>query len=125
MNAPTNSSVPSAVANALYAMSDHLPVTLKLAVEFTEAQGINSINNLPVEVRVVNPVESTLKLKVSRETKALKIIDILGRTVFEKNTVFLPQEWNQISVEFLMHGIYFVEITAVDGQKAAAKIIKN
>lgn len=125
VNSPTNSSVPSSVANALYAMSDHLPVTMKLAIEFTEAQGINVMNNLPVEVRVVNPVESALKIKVSRETKAIKIVDISGRTVFEKNTTFLPQEWNQISVDFLKSGIYFVEVTTRDGQKSAAKIIKN
>ncbi len=60
---PANQDVPSNVADALYTMSDHLPVIMDLAVDLTPVS-VSSTELADFEVRVVNPIDNSLKINI-------------------------------------------------------------
>jgi hypothetical protein len=127
LDSPTNHSVPSEVLTALYKNSDHLPVTLKLAVGGTI--GIEEQKNTSFgALIIVNPVNNKL-LKASfysnRVQKAiLTFYDFTGKRYFVKvlhtskgkNTFSFP-------LETLSSGIYIVKLTDEKGFFKTAKVI--
>jgi hypothetical protein len=127
LDSPTNHSVPSEVLTALYKNSDHLPVTLKLAVGGTI--GIEEQKNTSFgALIIVNPANNKL-LKASfysnRVQKAiLTFYDFTGKRYFVKvlhtskgkNTFSFP-------LETLSSGIYIVKLTDEKGFFKTAKVI--
>ncbi|NOX85162.1 MAG: hypothetical protein GXO86_04220, partial [Chlorobi bacterium] len=108
ISSPANTSVPSDVLYALYYNSDHLPVTLKLAVDKT--LGMNEWENSDIEeVRMVNPVDNELKLFLSvkkRTDLKVDIISITGRVLLSKQLpVMAGQTTRTIPVSGLPPGL--------------------
>lgn len=107
---PANYSVPSNVLSALANMSDHLPVTLKLAVQQTPYIGFNdeSYHN----ISFVSWIDNELKLQLKGEHTGkmqLDIFDVLGRKIFSYNAI-LSNNCNIISVPCInvSKGLYFI-----------------
>lgn len=70
-DAPTNNSAPSDIINALYGMSDHLPVLAKLKVDATLS--INEVPNNIVAVKFPNPNTGRFDLEISlKDTRIFK-----------------------------------------------------
>ena len=116
-DSPTNTSVPAPVLNALYYMSNHLPVSIKVGVSYPAVTtSVNS--NLPFSknsfIVFPNPANGLVHFKGSNVSdNACKIIlkNILGQNVIEEKFVtvnnFIDSE---LHVSGLSKGIYFVEI---------------
>ena len=123
---PTNTSVPSDVLNALAYNSDHLPVTLKLAVDKT--LGISEFNGVMEDITLVNPASSTLDLRLwAKEKSSLKIrmYNIMGELVMKDN-VRINKGENRFtrSIENFKPGMYIVRMTDENSNTLTRKLLK-
>ena len=73
---PLNNSEPTNVINALYYMSDHLPVYMEVAVGGNV--GVNQESIAPLKVYPV-PANDLLYLKVDAAVKSIHLVDLSGR----------------------------------------------
>ncbi|PCJ64536.1 MAG: hypothetical protein COA58_12400 [Bacteroidetes bacterium] len=118
----TNNSVPANVLSALYSMSDHLPITLKMGITRTTASlSEKSINNFLV---VGNPVNNQLtwKMQLPQDGK-LTVTDIQGKKVLEMN-VSATQNWIRNDVSHWSNGTYYISFYASNGGVLRRKIVK-
>lgn len=125
---PANNSAPTAVINALYGNSDHLPVSLKLKVTPTssgiESMESNGISNL----EIVNPFADKLEIsffatKPSKST--IQIINSLGTVCHECKIAVKQDENNFIIPVNLPKGIYFLKIIGENKIQFVKKIVRN
>lgn len=118
---PNNSSVSQQVADALYTMSDHLPVVMKLKVDKT--LDVHERAGNPFRVLISpNPVSEEnphIKLEFSGITTGdyqVEIIDLQGHIL--RNTSFRPSSGNSTflwNLHGLDSGIYLLKISS-DGK---------
>ena len=73
---PLNNSEPTNVINALYYMSDHLPVYMEVAVGGNV--GVNQESIAPLKVYPV-PANDLLYVKVDAAVKSIHLVDLSGR----------------------------------------------
>jgi len=124
---PANTSVPPAVLNALYYMSNHLPISVKIAITLpnTITTGSNSLSITENSFTVFpNPATGLLYIRgTSKTIEPYKIIlkNILGQIILEKeNATINNLIESQVNVSSLSRGIYFVEIIS----KNESQVIK-
>lgn len=120
INSPANTSVPTNVADALYYMSDHLPVLMKLycdnvlsvneAVKNLNWNGYFTNNNF-----VFKSTQNENKLNI-------QVYDVVGKLV--KNVVFENQPSFNINLNALSTGLYFVKIFTLSHQETF-RIVKQ
>jgi hypothetical protein len=96
----------STIRDALYTMSDHLPVTLEL--HSAESLSTNDVvYNNGIKIVGSNVVDAYLQISISdRQLKRINIYNTLGQNVKEvklKNTTNMT-----IDVSTLAHGIYYI-----------------
>ena len=100
-----NSAVPASVASALYDISDHLPVTMKL--HLYSQWGVD--DNEAERVRIYpNPTSGVLNVDVVG-TVDYKINNIMGQ-VMKTGTVGAS---HQIDITGLSNGLYFITVNGV------------
>ncbi|MDR1112338.1 MAG: T9SS type A sorting domain-containing protein, partial [Bacteroidales bacterium] len=73
INNPSNSAVPDYIANALYNLSDHIPVTMLFDISAPLALATATQN---WSINVVNPVREQLDMQLSTPTSGYYIFDI-------------------------------------------------
>ncbi len=106
-----NSGVPENVINAIYNMSDHLPVTMEMEVD-QNTSSVNKLSNL--EVKYNNPVLNKLVLTInSNKILNLQIFSIRGKLIFNTRQIFNKFE-NPIDLSFLKQGMYIMRISGKD-----------
>jgi len=108
----TNYSVPSNVLTALANMSDHLPVTLKLAVQQTPYIGFSDALYQNFKISMVSWIDNELILKLEGEYSGklqIDIYDVFGKEISTSNT-FLTNDRYLISVSCpnVSKGLYFI-----------------
>lgn len=121
---PTNSSVPSLVSQALYDMSDHLPVTLDLEITLPSATSIQEISQLK-KLKFQNPNTGEFIIDFSNQEEKIKqieIFDLSGKLVYIKNTQL--SEYVLIDVSFLPKGTYLLKASSNSYQQRVEKLIK-
>lgn len=121
---PTNTSVPPDVLNALYSMSDHLPVRLRLYYDATLTSVRHSA--LPA-VRYNNPVEGNFRIRTSDGSNAISQISIyspIGQSLlFKRYTT--PVSTGTLNLTGFKDGLYLVRITFANKKQRMIKIIKR
>jgi len=110
---PANYSVPTNVLSALANMSDHLPVTLKLAVQQTPFIGIEEENLKQFNIKPYSWNNNELILSIQGEYNGnleINIYDLMGRKMFY-TTKMLTNEETLISIQTpsLHEGLYLVQ----------------
>jgi len=123
---PVNNSAPQAVIEALYGMSDHLPVIMQMRT------GDIMVNTHPFadfrsEIRYNNPVKNILQIHFSRASQPLDIslYSITGEKVFSiPEKEFFAGETLSLDFSGLPSGIYFIRIEGNNVHPYASKIIK-
>lgn len=128
INDGANSAVSTDVANALYGMSDHLPVALNLEISQTPA-GVSPLNeSAALDVTFVNPVpnESVLNIFSKRpENAKIEIVSVLGQTVFtDKIMISEGKSSYTLNTSDFSKGIYLMNITT-DNAKTVKRFLKN
>jgi len=114
-----NNSVSTTVASALYEMSDHLPVMLKVDVE-TPAVSISTDNF--TEIAFQNPFTDILSItNIASPELSIHIYSISSQLVFQEKT---NNSSIDLNLSFLDSGIYIMKVTNGE-QTSFRKIIKH
>ena len=121
LSLPTNTSVPANVLSALYYMSDHLPIALKLY--FDEALSVNELvidNNWKGYF-----TNNTFVFKSMSDEKHLdvQLFDILGKPIIKKT--YLNQKSFMFDYSNLQSGLYFVKVWNNNQQQKTYRIVKQ
>lgn len=125
---PSNTSIPSYVLSAIYNMSDHLPVMMKIKVN-VNGMGINDPAVALQNVTTSNPVSSSLNITLSLKTPQLlsfRLLALTGQVLLQKqlqaasgkNHFILP-------MNELPKGLYLLKITDGKGNQSVKKIVKE
>jgi len=124
ITSPTNTSIPTDVANALYGMSDHLPVVMKVTYSPASTQ-VNTEKN-QVSILYNNPVYNTLNVQVleSKSIKAINIYNLLGNSIL---SVIPESNLQQVDIDLTNAptGVLLVEVRLNDDSKKIIKVIKR
>lgn len=126
---PANESQPPEIINALYNMSDHLPVMLDmLVVDLQSSAGEQYYKKF--EINYNNPVSTTLEIKINSELLhgdkiEFEIYSVSG-TLLMSNHLKSSQSGGEFSIDtsFLKPGIYLMRFTAENGSVYSGKLIK-
>ena len=122
---PTNNSVPTVVSQALYNMSDHLPVIMDLEISLPagplsiqEQTGIKKL-------KFQNPNEGNLLIDLSNQTEQLKrieILDVTGKIILERD--LNSERYIQFDIANFSKGTYFIRVESSSYQQTVEKLIK-
>ena len=108
INQNYNSAVPAAVADALFDCSDHLPVTMKLAVN-----AHLSVDDYPLQGITLFPNPTNGDLTINAEgMKHVALFNLLGQMVYETTTD--SDEYNA-NLSSLNAGLYLVRVSTEQG----------
>ena len=123
---PKNKIVPSAVLNALYNMSNHLPVEIKLAV--SNPPVVNGIESKEISNSIstwMNSGKLHITLKENdpllNDKCSIILYDIHGNEIYS-NSTFLKTS-NSIDVSSISQGTYILNILSDGGKMYSKKII--
>jgi len=105
---PANFSIPDSVANALYWMSDHLPVLM--TVKLDETADIQKANELNVSI-VYDNLQQQLMIEVEVQGLDFYLYDVSGRLIMHKilsssGKIHIPSSFKS--------GVYVWEIASKD-----------
>ena len=123
-------SVSKEVMEALRGNSDHLPVTLKIAVETSQRQTVRQGSKHPrIQVSISNPVAENLLVWIQSDKKEqfkLHIRDTKGSFVMEQDLSWIKgQETKSIPLHHLPCGIYILTIVDGNGIQSVKKFVKR
>jgi len=123
ITSPANSSIPPDVANALYGMSDHIPVIMK--VTYSTTQPSVKIDKHKADILFNNPVYNTLSIQLLENTaiNGINIHNILGNCLLTLKPDGFMQKID-IDVSAIPSGLLLVEVILNDGRKEILKVIK-
>ncbi len=126
ISSPSNTSVPADVLNALYDMSDHLPIVMKLVIG--DNLSVNKIQDRRFSVSFQNPVKDKLELVIKCKepvSLTLEFQNLQGQSLYSKSTNIKKDNTPiLIPVENLKTGIYFLKLTDETGFSVIEKIMK-
>lgn len=112
---PVNSSAPLAVINALYNMSDHLPVGFQLVTRPTILSSDRIMHGTPVGFHFNNPVRDYLNLRITgfSDMVEVSVYSVTGNLML----ALLPQQLYegatlQVDVSHLIPGIYLIRVAS-------------
>ena len=121
---PANTAVSERVAQALYTMSDHLPVVMNYTISQTLAVH-DAVAELPVSI--VNPVSNMLEVTtnlLAADKLTFEIHTIDGKRLHQE-TVTLPASPQHLTFDFPYNpAIYLLKITDGKGNTTVRKLIK-
>lgn len=126
VNAGTNSSVASNIADALYNFSDHLPIFMKVGIKLSDLSAQEPVS-LKQNLSYNNPVHEEVSLRLGRssaEDMHIRLLDLTGKTVLETNWSKGSFE-KRIDVNHLPNGVYLINVSIPGGEIITKKIIKN
>lgn len=125
MISPANTVIPQDIANALYSMSDHLPVMMDFLVYYPNA-GINSINN-QLNISTINPFsdEIVLKIQSSEIDDFNYVISNIEGKILKQGKLHPQDKISEFKIETtdIQRGMYIFKIYSKN-KSATLKLIK-
>ncbi len=114
---PVNNSEPAPVINALYYMSDHLPVYMEIEVggELNVAENELDFKLYP------NPADKELGLSSDQEIKGYRIVDLQGRAVLNGR---VGSGHDTIDISTLEAGSYYITLGFEKGSFTKKLIVR-
>jgi hypothetical protein len=126
VSSPTNTSVPADVLEALYGMSDHLPIRLKLLIDNNVGIAESGIPEFNISIN--NPVSNNLSLRIdARESSRFKIeiCNLWGQRLYSKTISVSSSQTIQIPMKTFMPGMYMVRVIDDKQNMLVKKIMKD
>lgn len=119
---PVNNSAPANVIQALYDMSDHLPVYLDLYIDQLPAL-VQQHDNM-LDLTVINPFHDNIQITGKIPAGArVQVYDLKGQMLHNEEIATFENTYS-ISADHLPPGIYVLHIYAQRHRPATFKIIK-
>lgn len=126
LDSPFNASAPFAVLEALYNMSDHLPVLLSLEIDQAAAIGIKPVSN-NLNLQVINPVENEILIHTFDLAAGIKyqvqVVSLHGVVLMQAQG-YITNNPISLAANQLKSGFYIVNVNIQNDSKAF-KIIKH
>ncbi|MFU8844503.1 MAG: T9SS type A sorting domain-containing protein [Bacteroidales bacterium] len=123
---PQNTSVPGNVLNALYNLSDHLPVVMDIVIG-DNLGSVSSISSF-YDISFQNPVKDQLVISVrlpGNDNLRIDIFNMIGQPMVSVSHPVETVSEIQVPVEDLAPGIYFIRLQTSDYQFLTKKLIRN
>lgn len=123
---PANTSIPAEVAQALYDMSDHLPVVAKFSYTPT-ATGLAQRQQEKIMLKTLNPFSNQIVIELfdlNTSVKHIDVYDVMGNRHIAKNYA-LGTTHVAIPAYGLHSGLYFIRIALHDGRSTTVKVVKR
>ena len=117
---PTNVSAPANVIDALYYMSDHLPIELKVYLPLNV--GLAEKNTTSAWKGYYNNGKFNFKSNNIEKQLMVLVYDILGKKIIE--TAYYGQQDFQLQLNNIQQGLYFIKVIAASNQESF-KVVKN
>ena len=106
IHSPANTAVPVNVDSALYFMSEHLPVSLKMKISYPVALGIDNYDHGKSISIYPNPATTSFTItSTGSKIKEIKVFTVLGELVNREQAIGNNQ--STINVSQYSKGIYF------------------
>lgn len=122
----TNNSVPANVLNALYEISDHLPVIAEFEL-FKNTIGIEELT--ATDLQFNNPVTDQLVVLLNNRgaiNPVFRLLDLTGKTISSGTFQRYADGWQaELNVSNLPRGIYLFEARTKNGSTVVQKIVKQ
>lgn len=129
---PVNTSVPSDVLNALYNMSDHIPIRADFVLSPSKPlpQGVsNEYKKLENQVFLENPIKNTLNIHVTADALNKNLIfdlyDIQGKKITSFSNLFNDNDYAYTLPFELETGVYVLKIRNEQGWEIQRKLLKK
>lgn len=113
LDAPTNTSVPYNVLEALYYMSDHLPVVMKTEIGYNVS--IKEVANTPWKGYYANQYFHFSSKNVE-EKLTIEVYDLLGKLI--QTAQFNNQNQFQLAINENIKGVFILKITSNKTQQS-------
>ena len=122
-----NNSVPANVLNAIYDLSDHLPVVAEFEIKRQQI-GVDENILFAAQIKFANPVNNFLELTLTsanaKNPKA-RILSVTGAEMHKANLQKTGANFSfSCDVSHLAKGLYFIEITTSNGLRSVKKMVK-
>ena len=127
IDSPTNTSAPGEVIQALYNMSDHLPVYLDLRIDQIPANITESFQT-QFSMIAENPVDQIIRLHFflkGHEDVIVSLFDLTGRNMFSDN--FRIHQYDnivEIQAGWLAQGVYVLHVSNGKSFQQSVKVLK-
>ncbi len=129
VNSPANIAVPSAVADALYEMSDHLPITADFAITRTEMpSGIAQLNKeMNDGIHIQNPVHYELRIRFDDRLTGRRYTCRMYNSVGQLTDAWMmmADEESHPLQHMLTPGMYTLRISDEQGNTIFKKLLVN
>lgn len=118
---PVNTTVPSSVLQALYEMSDHLPVTAKFIVRHADGTGIAAAESEREKFLVFNPITnhnlriSFIGKQVLNAPVRIFLYGLSGNVLFRSSWNVNDRSQFSENIPALHKGIYLLKMTTAEG----------
>ena len=126
-DSPQNNLVPEEVLNALYNMSDHLPIVMKVIVG--ENLGLQNIREKDFSLTLQNPVQDDIYLTITANKPIelfFRISSLQGKIVYSVTlSIDGPNPSYKIPFEKIPVGLYLLTVSDGHNQINTLKIIKQ
>jgi hypothetical protein len=129
---PTNTSVPTDVLNALYNMSDHIPIRADFVLSPTKPlpQGLSAeLKKFQNQIYFENPVSEQLKIHVNAEllnkNLSFDLYDINAKRIISLTHYFNENDLNYVLPFDLQKGMYIMKIKNENGWEIQRKLFKK
>lgn len=129
--APTNNSAPPNVIQALFRMSDHLPVYADYRIHASSPVSTATIAGIDYTTTVVNPIQNgdlnvVFDSRLAGERVQVSLYSIDGRTMYTTHHTISPNSAAALfHVDYLSTGMYFLRIQSPTGYTYSGKILNN
>jgi exonuclease III len=123
---PVNTTVPADVNEALYYMSDHLPIVMDLMVGNNVGTEELAQKN-PLTIKVANPFSDEIKIHISSEKPEFVTVDLFnlqGKLVYSNVTKINQNANLRIPVSSSISGMYLLRIRTNSGFVFQEKLMK-
>lgn len=125
--APANSAVPQSVAQALYEMSDHLPITARFVISsYQRPNAVAHVLTQPEAIKVINPFYDKLILSLPEPWKgqpfSYTLVGTDGR-VINSGSGYSGYQEEIIPVHTIAPGIYFLQLRSSAGSTSFHRLL--
>lgn len=118
-----NSDLSNDLVDALYYMSDHLPIILKLSTDLSPSPVITKIINQGFMFKFRNPVKENLRLKLNPDLQGhynIQLLNLYGDIILNICTY---ENNNIISVSNIDEGLYILKVADPLGRVESKKLV--
>jgi len=124
INGTSNKSLPKSILDALYGMSDHVPVVANFLVETDLLKkGVIVKSEFKFKTNFNNSIEIINK-NIANDKVMIHLYDLSGKTIINAEMTFDSEGKISLSTEFLSSGIYILNLQLQSGQSVYFKIMK-